>query len=277
MPRQQGATVRRIWRMPALLLAVVACRSEPAATPTFLGQWVWTARDASLLQTTRRTMPTLHAGVWVATIEGRGDSLVGTLGRPIDATMGDDVEAVIRIDDSFTPLWGRASADVIAAGLEERLRRVLSVVEREGAVAALQLDYDAPVSRLGDYAALLARLRAPGHVLAGRHVWVTSLVAHLADPDYGKRLRPLVDGHIVQLFDTGDSYTSARVEVVRDRLRRAAMPFRVGVGAFERRLARGETTHRAWFGFLPIAAQSPWFRGAWIFPGGEAYQQYLTR
>jgi hypothetical protein len=90
-------------------------------------------------------------------------------------------------------------------------------------------------------------------------------VAHLADPGYGARFRPLVDGHIIQLFDTGERHTSARERELLARAERAAMPFQLGVGAFERRLTSGPTTHRAWFDLLPRAERSRWIfqrRGA---------------
>lgn len=271
----------------ALLLATSLACDRPAASRAtapqapITGQWLWSARDSALLVDARRTLPALRAGVWVATIDRRGsgpdEALLTSLGRPLDASVGADAELVIRLDDSFTAAWRDVPADSIAAWLELRLVRLLRVVEHDGPRHVVQLDYDAPVSRLADYAALLQRLRQPGHVLHGRPFWITSLVAHLADPDYGARFRPLVDGHIVQLFDTGDRYTPERARDVMARVSRAAMPFRVGLGAFERRTASGPTTHRAWFDVIPVAARSPWYRGMWIFPGGMEYHTYLPR
>lgn len=260
----------------ALLLAGVGgCEDRLPSPSPVLGQWLWSARDSALLQSMRGRRPALRAGVWVATISTRGDALVAALGRPLDASVGDDAEVVIRVDDSFSPWWGRVPPDTIAARLGDRIARVLQVVERGGARRTLQLDYDAPVGRLAEYAELLQRLRGEGGVLHGRSIWITSLVSHLGDPRYGARFRPLVDGHIVQLFDTGDRYSAGREREVWQRVERAEMPFRLGVGAFERRLTSGPTTHRAWFGFIPRAARSRWYRGTWIFPGGEAYAPYL--
>lgn len=283
-----------------LLLAAVCACDRPASSaasnvtssaassgatgsvPPVTGQWIWSARDSALLVERRVTIAApLRAGVWIASINWRGNGpegeLATSLGRPLDATVGNDAELVIRLEDSFSAIWRALPADSVAARLDARLERVLAVAERGGPPHTVQLDYDAPVSRLAAYAALVQRLRAPGGALHGRSLWITSLVAHLGDPEYGARLRPHVDGHIVQLFDTGDRYTPDRAREVLALVSRAGLPFRVGVGAFERRLASGPTSHRAWFEVLPSAAQSPWYRGVWIFPGGVDYQTYLPR
>ncbi len=268
----------RLLPLAALLLAgTTGCADRPPAPPPIVGEWIWSARDSAPLQTPRGRRPALRAGVWVATISARGDSLVAALGRPIDASVGADAEAVIRVDDSFSTWWGRLPPDTIAARLDARIVRVLQVAERAGARHTVQLDYDAPVAHLAEYAGLLRRLRGEGRALHGRSLWITSLVAHLGDAEYGARFRLLVDGHILQLFDTGDRHSAAREGEVGARLERAAMPFRLGVGAFERRLTSGATTHRAWFDYIPRAERSRWYRGTWIFPGGEAYAPYLPR
>lgn len=271
--------------MLLLLISVAtipaACRRDAPPSPT-LGQWVWTARDSALLLATRTARPELRAGVWVATLSLRGDSLVAALGRPIDPSMGSDAEAVIRIDDSFSSWWDRLPADTVADRVAARLARILPLIDpppgSDRPPRTIQLDYDAPVSRLPDYAGLIARLRAPGRgVLRDRPFWITSLVAHLADPRYGDRLRPWVNGHIVQLFDTGDRYDARAERTLLARLDRAALPFRVGLGSFERQLATGPTMHRAWFAVLAPASQSRWYRGCWIFPAGTPYLYSLPR
>ncbi len=159
----------------------------------------------------------------------RGDSLVTEFGRPIDPSAGTDAEAVIRLDDSFSSWWGALPADSLADSVARRIARLLPLIdpspESGQARRTIQLDYDAPVSRLDDYARLIARLRNPiDGVLRDRPFWVTSLVAHLGDPRYGDRLRPWVDGHIVQLFDTGDRYDARAERMVLSRLERAGTP-----------------------------------------------------
>jgi hypothetical protein len=268
----------------ALLLGglALACASDgPPPAPT-LGQWIWTARDSALLQATRRQRPAIVAGVWVATLSRRGDSLITELGRPLDASAGPDAEVVIRIDDSFSSWWEEVPLDSMAGWVSRRLERLLPLVDattRDGTrlARAVQLDYDAPVAHLADYAALLARLRrADGGVLHGRPLRITSLMAHLRDPAYGPLFRPHVDGHIVQLFDTGERHDARAERGLLERLETAGLPFHVGLGAFERRLATGATMHRAWFDVLPLAARSRWFRGTWIFPAGTPYLKYLA-
>lgn len=271
------ARVRALALAALLLAGVTGCADRPPVPPPMLGQWIWSARDSALLHSMREQRSALRAGVWVATISTRGDSLIAALGRPLDAGVGADAEVVIRVDDTFSTWWGRLSPDTIAARLDARIARVLQVAERGGSRRTVQLDYDAPVARLAEYAALLQRLRSEGGALHGRSLWITSLVAHLGDPEYGARFRRLADGHIIQLFDTGDRYSAAREREVEARVERAAMPFRLGIGAFERRMTSGATTHRAWFDFMPKAARSRWYRGTWIFPGGEAYAPYLPR
>lgn len=267
----------------ALALLTPACADPRPLPPPTLGQWIWTGRDSTLLAEGRRARPDLVAGVWVATIVRRGDSLVTQLGRPVDATAGEDAEVVIRLDDSVSEAWDRWPVDTVAARLARRLALLLPLADRssgDGAPLprAVQLDYDAPVAHLADYAALLARLRAAdGGVLAGRTLRITSLMAHLRAPDYGELFRPHVDGHIVQLFDTGERHDARAERGLLEQLERARLPFHIGLGAFERRLATGMTTHRAWFGILPQAARSRWFRGTWIFPGGAPYLMHLPR
>ncbi len=275
------ARATRLFAIVCLAALLSECQAKPSPLPT-LGQWIWTARDSALFAATRAQRPALRGAVWVATLSRRGDSLVTEFGRPIDASLGDDAEAVIRIDDSLSELWETIPTDSIAARVTARLARLLPLIDPAPgsgrAPRTIQLDYDAPMSKLGDYAQLIARLRAPRiGVLRDRGFWVTSLVAHLADPRYGERLRPFVDGHIVQLFDTGDRYDARGERNVLARLEHAGLPFRVGLGAFERELATGVTTHRAWFAILPEASQSRWYRGCWIFPAGTPYLSSLPR
>ncbi len=259
-----------------LVLCSSGCSREQAPASQLLGQWVWTSRDSALFIESRVARPELRAAIWVATLSRRGDALVTSLGRPIDATMGEGAEAVIRIDDSFSSLWETVPEDTLADRVAQRIARILPLIDPapgSGEPArTIQLDYDAPVARLGEYARLIARLRSPRDgVLHARSFWVTSLVAHLADPQYGARLRPWVDGHILQLFDTGDRYDARAQRRVLARLASARLPFRLGLGSFERRLSTGITTHRAWFAIIPDASRSRWYRGCWIFPAGRPY------
>ena len=270
---------RHRWRLPVLAVAATCgCGGDAASrTPSdFVGQWVWSARDSTLLQAVRRQRSTVPAAIWVATLVRRGDSLSVQLGRPVDRSVGADAELVIRIDDSFSSWWGLVPDDTLASWVGDRIARVLRLTDDAAHRRPVQLDYDAPVARLPQYAAMVRRLRrGEGGQLRGRSLWVTSLVAHLAHPDYGPLFRSIVDGQIVQLFDTGDPYSARAARQLATRLDRAGLLFRVGLGAVERRLVTGSTTHRAWFDFIDIASGSRLFRGIWIFPAGESYVAYL--
>jgi hypothetical protein len=124
-----------------------------------------------------------------------------------------------------------------------------------------------PVRLLPRWAAVLGRLRPN----IGASLWITSLVAHLEAPTYGDQLRPAVDGHILQVFDTGTPLGD-RARVAR-LAARAAMPYRLGVGAFE----RVGTEHRAWFAHLDEACARPWCDTVWVFPGNQPWTQLVEQ
>lgn len=281
----QRVVPRAAWRVALLATLLVAggalaCAPQSDPPPPTLGQWIWNSRDSALLQDSRRQRADLRAGIWVATLARRGDSLVTELGRPVDASAGPDAEVVIRFDDSFSTWWGKVPVDTLANWVALRLQRVLPLVDGSAPDRerrAVQLDYDAPVARLAEYAALLRRLRDDESGLPHeRTLRITSLISHLRHPEYGSLFRPLVDGHIVQLFDTGERHDAVAEGRLLELLDAARIPFHIGVGSFERRLSSGMTTHRDWFAILPRAAQSRWFRGTWIFPAGSPYLQYLA-
>jgi hypothetical protein len=240
-----------------------------------VGQWIWSRRDSALAASARRAFPRLETAVWVATVSARGDSLTTAIALPLSIAADDSAQAVIRIDDSVSRLWDRFDDAAIAELLDARVSRILALVDRgEEHHRTVQLDYDCPSRVLARYAAVLERLRARS--LRGRHLWMTSLVAHVRDERFGALFRPLVDGHILQVFDTGDSFDDRSSQRLPAQLDGHRMPYMLGVASFERRLPRGlATAHRAWFAFLPRLAQSPWNRGVWVFPGGERWMHLL--
>jgi len=80
------------------------------------------------------------------------------------------------------------------------------------------------------------------------------------------------------VFDTGDRMSVPYARQLERMATRHRMPFRLGVGAFERQLANGTTTnHRAWFGAARVMTGSKWFRGVWVFPGGSPWASLLER
>ena len=137
------------------------------------------------------------------------------------------------------------------------------------AVRAVQLDYDAPQRRIAQWAGSVRYLRA--HALATDAVWVTSLIAQLREPEYGDLFRDVVSGHVLQVFDTGEPATVVQVDEALRLARRARMPFRLGLGAFERQTRRGPTDHRAWFATVPRFAAVRGYAGVWIFPAGQRW------
>ena len=216
------------------------------------------------------------AAVWLATIDVRGDSMQSSLG--ISPSIADDrAQVVVRLDDSFTALWRTLPDSVVADRLSARLAPLLALADSRGVSRrTLQLDYDSPVRLLPRYAALVRALRKG--VLAGRTVWVTSLVSHVVTSQYGALFTGVADGHIVQLFDTGDTFTPAAAQRLARALKKSELPFMIGVGAFERRLSGGRSTqHRAWFDVVPDLATLTGYRGMWVFPAGEPYVRLLPR
>lgn len=254
-----------------LLGGVAGCARRPATARD--GQWIWSSADATVLAEARPARPRTTAGVWVATVGYDTTALrpLMLLALSPGIAPSDSAAAVIRFDDTFTAAWRRQRDDALARDLAVRFDTLLAVLGRQRVpVQEVQLDYDAPVRQLPRWARLAGRL-ADGP-LAGREVWVTSIVAHLRDPDYGGLFRGRVAGHILQLFDTGERADGAALAEVERVLARARLPFRVGLGAFERRRADGTTTqHRWWFGALPRLRRLDGWRGLWIFPGGERW------
>lgn len=265
----------------ARALAVVglglACASPPTDRALSVGQWVWTQADVPHVTELRATRPGAVAGVHVATVQfdpGKGALTVDLSLSP--AVVPGPVALVIRLDDSVNAAWEASPA--LGDELDAAIGRVVSMAR--GAVPSfveVQLDYDVPVRRLAEWARVLGRLRRPGRegaapgALAGERLWVTSLVAHLRDPAYGATMGSVVDGHVVQVFDTGDGATDA-AEVGR-LAARAGLPYRLGVGAFERAGSGGApvTAHRAWFDAVEVACPAPLCEALWVFPAGRSY------
>jgi len=113
--------------------------------------------------------------------------------------------------------------------------------------------------------------------LKSRRLWITSLIAHLKNSGYGDLFRDSVQGHILQVFDTGDAFKNHSPEALNEMLAGQKMPFRLGLGAFERKFsATSASDHRDWFSALPVFSSNPWYRGLWIFPGGKPWTGLLA-
>lgn len=257
------------------LLLLASC-TQPDATRRS-GQWIWTAADATVLERARAARPEFVAGVWVASITYDTLAKAPTLrlALPPRTAGRDSVAVVVRFEQSFDAAWRSGDDARLTAQLDARfaaLRRMLDA--QPVIVQEMQLDYDVPVRLLPRWSAVLRTLvHGP---LADREIWVTSLVAHLRDARFGRLLRGVVAGHMLQVFDTGEPADPRRMREVVRLLDRTDLPFRLGVGAFERQLGPGRRTlHRAWFRLIPELQQHRRWRGVWIFPAGMPWTSLL--
>lgn len=291
VPRMPNRVVTRL-RRALLLLAAGALgsgatiaaggvtRRAPAPTAPGIfaparidGVWIWTRADVERLAEARAARPQLLPGVLVGSVTRVGEGL-GVRRGLSPAASGGAVAAVVRIEDDVIP--GLASPRQLAAALDDDLGQLLAEAEETGSTLhEVQLDFDVPVARLEAWSNVLGALRAGS--LRGRSVWVTSLPAHLEEAGYGELLGGVVDGHILQVFDTGLRCTPARVARVTATLERASMPYRVGLGAFERaKGGRRTTDHACWSRAIAALDEAPGFAGAWVFPAGRDVEPTMT-
>jgi hypothetical protein len=85
-----------------------------------------------------------------------------------------------------------------------------------------------------------------------------------------------VDGQIIQLFDTGDRPSATALATLGRLASRQGIPFRIGLGAFERRHRDGSTTDQTgWFDAISTFRRWPGYHGLWIFPAGNRYQPLI--
>ena len=262
----------------ALLAATVSACERNVALATETGQWIWSASDSALFADAARSIPDLVPTVWIGTIRASGDGTVQSqlalspriAGRP---TAG----VVVRFDDSFSNVWASQTDSAVANTLGVALANMLAAAQSSGvAVGEVQIDYDCPERLLTRWSVVVSKLGAGA--LAGRTVWLTSLVAHLRHREYGDLFRGSVAGHILQVFDTGEHMSLPRARQLERLASRQRMAFRLGVGAFERRLANGETTsHQSWFEAAHVMRGSRWYRGVWVFPGGAPWAYLLEK
>jgi len=259
-----------------LLAAATSACDRPAAHETEIGQWIWSSTDSALFADATRSIPNLVPTVWIGTIRGSGDGEVHSqLALSPRVSGRSTAGVVVRFDDDFSSVWAVRTDSAVANGVGAALRDMLAAAQRSGVtVSEVQLDYDCPERLLRRWSAVIAILSRGA--LAGRRVWITSLISHVRHAEYGDLFRANVAGHIVQLFDTGDRMSLPYTRQIERLVSRHRMPFRLGVGAFERRLANGQTTdHEAWFEAPHIMRGSRWYRGVWVFPGNVSWAHLL--
>jgi hypothetical protein len=249
----------------------VATAAPLVPPPRQDGQFLWTAADRQIFTRARARKPDLAPGILVGTIYAHGTDVKLRRGSsPRLAGVG-PVEIVVRLDDSLSPLFDSHDLGALTRMLGDEIGGVLDESRDTGAsVAALVLDFDAPVRLLSAWAEVVARL-TDGR-LSSVPVWVTSIPAHLADPSYGARLAGHVEGHVLQLFDTGLTCNAREIARVRSELRGQPLPYRLGVASYERRKnGRVSTQHGCFRRFAAEQAADRRFAGIWVFAASREY------
>lgn len=256
----------------------ISCGESPAPqVRATIGQWIWTRTDLARFSESRAQQPGLEAALFIGYIQCDTISkrLLAHAGLSASEPHAESVPAVIRFEDGLERCRVAASSE---ADFAQRLDSAVYLLRRRARsvpLSAIQLDYDAPRRALGKWAASVEQLQR--HALRGDTVWVTSLIAHLRDPSYGALFRGVVRGHVLQVFDTGEPATTTQVDEAVRLARRARIPFRIGLGAFERETRSGRTDHRGWFATVAQFKSIDGFRGVWIFPGGQRWISLLTQ
>ncbi|HJQ84359.1 MAG TPA: DUF3142 domain-containing protein [Candidatus Binatia bacterium] len=253
------------------LIALLLPAGQLAAAPR-LGQWIWCAADRRHFEEAVARHPAIVPGVLVGTITVRdGQARLHRGLSPDSVASPSGVVPVIRFEDGFHGVWTAPDAPAQRERVAATIEAVVTAAERTGVeVTEVQLDYDCPTSRLRDWAGFLRALR--GGALADRQVWITSIPAHLDEPRYGDWFRPVVAGHVLQVFDTGVPPSRRNVARLVALARRHDLPFRIGLGAFERLASDHAGWHAGWFDRVDRFARDPRFAGVWVFPAGRSWE-----
>ncbi len=240
------------------------------------GQWLWTARDREIFERARSAHPALQAAVFIGTIECESGALRTKRGLSPESAGNQPRALVVRLSDSVHTCVEQQAQGDFARGLDARLAELLSEVHATGIhFGELQLDYDAPVSKLSRWANALGYLKE--HSLRGTELWITSLPAHVEQPNYGSLMRGVVTGHIIQVFDTGLSCDAESGQHLRAALQAQGMPYRVGYGTFERKGVSAQHAHACWLGLTQSWRGDPGASGWWVFPAGMSYSDSLAQ
>ncbi len=251
-----------------------ACANEPLPLPVgtpAIGQWVWTRADVARFTESAAVRPALEAAVFIGSVhcDTATKRLVARAGLSPRVLQASPVSAVIRFEDGLDRCRRERGAAIHFNASLDSAVSILLTRTGDAPLRVVQLDHDAAVRALAAWAATVKYLSQ--HALARDSVWVTSVIAHLREPAYGDLFRDVVCGHVLQVFDTGEEATDAQVNEAVRIVERARMPFRLGLGAFERETKRGVTKHRAWFESVPLFARTRGYAGLWVFPAGRRW------
>jgi hypothetical protein len=244
---------------------VIAALLAGAVAAASLGQWVWSARDEAVLAQSRSVLGEVRSAVWIGTVRFSDGAIRPALAQRAGAAD----ELVIRLDDSLHLAWDALGERQVAEQVDAAVAALLAPSGTDA--RPLQLDYDAPVRRIPMWGRVVRHVGASA--ARGRALWITSLPAHLRHAGFGSAFAGAVSGHILQVFDTGSTASATEAGSLAVAAGRAGLPFRLGLGAFERR----GTGHRAWFGLRDTLEAAPGYAGAWIFPAGRAWGELWRR
>lgn len=271
-------TIKEQIRMILIAFALLApfmgdaqCSEVTARTTQPVGQWIWSPADERIFIESRRELPDLLPALWVSTIAASHGTVSQSLGRsPMLGRSIPSIAIVVRFEDSVHELWKAHPIDKIGHDIDSRLHRLMELLAAADVrVGEVQLDYDCPVRRLRAWAQVVHTVGTGS--LKGKNVWITSIPVHLDAPKYSAWFRGAVKGHILQLFDIGISCNQDSLQRLSDRLRRQGLPFRIGLGAFDRVGPGRLTDHQLWFSALSFFEAVPGYQGVWIFPGGRKW------
>src|SRR3954449_11157509 len=161
----------------SLLAAATSACDRPVSHETEIGQWIWSSTDSALFADAARSIPNLIPTVWIGTIRASADGRVQSqLALSPRVSGRTTTGVVVRFDDSFSSGWAVQTDSAVAISVDAALRDMLAAVERSGVtVSEVQLDYDCPERLLRRWSAVTAILSRGA--LAGRSVWITSLIA----------------------------------------------------------------------------------------------------
>jgi hypothetical protein len=269
-----GVTMRTISAIfLVLFITVTSVHSSDVKknSNSLVGQWIWSTTDEKIFIETRKSLPDLVPCIWVSTIAASRGKVSQRLAiSPALAKSVSPAAIIVRIEDSLHELWNTRPPEETANDIDSRLSKLMELLAAAGIdVEEVQLDYDCPVRQLNTWAGVVRTVAACS--LRGKRVWITSLPAHLAESKYRTWFQNIASGHILQLFDTGVLCNQETLQMFSDRLRMQGMPFRIGLGAFERVHSAKTTNHQLWFSALSAFTEIPGYQGVWVFPGGRKW------